>query len=241
MKYLILLFFVFLSSCASYVQSLHRQIDNEQRAKMAQRMKNNNNTGDARPIHNPTTLGNYPSANNSKQFNPQNAARYNSKGTRRYKASDLIDNESDGSLWSGDNSESFLFVTNNLKRKGDIAIVEVMDTLKDKIQQELKRNFPEPVKSKKGKKEEPKEESKPSEVAKTSPNNANTVHDKISATVIEQVNKDYLLIRGRKEVMFRKFKRYFEFQALVAQKDITAQDTVSSDKLLETKINVLRY
>ena len=41
--------------------------------------------------------------------------------------------------------------------------------------------------------------------------------------------------------MFRKFKRYFEFQALVAQKDITAQDTVSSDKLLETKINVLRY
>ena len=58
---------------------------------------------------------------------------------------------------------------------------------------------------------------------------------------MEQMNQDYLLIRGRKEVMYKKFKRYFEIQAIVSQRDITSTDAVSSTKLLEPKINVLRY
>ena len=55
----------------------------------------------------------------------------------------------DGSLWSAKNSESFLFVTNNIKKKGDIVIVEVMSKMKDNIQDELKRTFPERKKKKK--------------------------------------------------------------------------------------------
>ena len=45
----------------------------------------------------------------------------------------------------------------------------------------------------------------------------------------------------KKEVMYKNYKRYFEIQAIVSQKDISSRDTVSSMKLLEPKINVLRY
>ena len=59
--------------------------------------------------------------------------------------------------------------------------------------------------------------------------------------MVEQVNQDYLLLRGRKEVIFKEAKRYFEFQAIVSQKDITDNDTVGSLKVLEPRVNVLRY
>jgi flagellar basal body L-ring protein FlgH len=245
MKFILLALIITLSSCASYVQSLHRQIDNEQRKNSRQRTKQIRNNRDARPIQNPTTLGNYPTASSSRNYNPNSNRQYQSRGTRRHKASDLVDNQGDGSLWTGKNSESFLFVTNNLKNKGDIVIVQVMEDLKNKIQEELKRNFPAPkVKNKKSKRvdsEPKKDEAAPATAAPKKEGGAGKIHDKISTAVVEQVNQDYLLIRGRKEVMFRKFKRYFEIQALVSQKDITSQDTVSSDKLLETKIKVLRY
>ena len=163
-------------------------------------------------------------------------------GKKRIQANDLKDNSSDGSLWSGKNSESFLFVTNNLKRKGDIVIIEVLSGLKGKIQSELKRSFPEsPSKNKKGK----GGDEAPSEAAAPAASNAaedpNKVYDKISTTVVEQMNQDYLLVRGRKEILYKKFKRYFEIQAIVSQKDISSQDTITSTKLLEPKINVLRY
>ena len=241
MRIILFAFLFILTSCASYVQSLHRQIDNEERMQKAQRYKQYRR--DARPIQNPQTLGSTPSASSSREYNPNRSRQYQSKGTRRYKASDLVDKDSDGSLWTGQNTESFLFVTNNLKNRGDIIIIEVMDNLKDKIQAELKRAFPPPQKTKQEKRTEAAAaEPAPTEnVADQKQAPAGKVHDKISSTVIEQVNQDYLLIRGRKEVMFRKLKRYFEIQALVSQKDVTSNDTVSSDKLLETKINVLRY
>lgn len=237
-------FLFLLCSCSSYVQSIHRQIDNEEQARrMALMKKAQIHYGDQRPIQNPVTLHGTPSANNNRNYMPNVRRNYNSQGVRRYKADDLVDNESDGSLWSGNNSESFLFVNNNLKRKGDIVIIEVMKELKEKIQAELKRTFPEAPKSsaKKG-----AEESKPEDAAKeTAPNTANDapgkVYDKISTSVIEQVNQDYLLIRGRKEIMYKKFKRYFEIQAVVSQKDISSRDSVPSYKLLEPRINILRY
>jgi flagellar basal body L-ring protein FlgH len=245
MKFILLVFILTLTSCASYVQNLHKQIDNEERMNKRQRTKQVRNNRDARPITNPTTLGNYPSANSKRDYRPNNNRQYQSRGTRRHKASDLIDNQGDGSLWTGENSKSFLFVTNNLKSKGDIVIIEVMEALKDKIQDELKRAFPEQKKrSKKSKRVDSKPEKDDNaakNVAEKGSSKPGKVHDKISSTVIEQVNQDYLLIRGRKEVMFRKYKRYFEIQALVSQKDISSKDAVSSDKLLETKINVLRY
>jgi len=246
----LLIMLLFFTSCASYVNSFHRQIDNEEQAKRAamarryQAQQQANRGYDNRPIQNPLTLNGVPTANTQRVLEPSTQRSYNSKGTRRYKAEDLIDDDKGGSLWSGDNSESFLFVTNNMKREGDIVIVEVLENLKDKIQDELKRNFPDrpaPKSAKKG--DDQKEEEKKEEPAAPAPgvNLPNKVYDKISAKVVSSVNKDYLLIRGRKEVMFKEQKRYFEIQAIVSHKDITADDTVTSNKILEPKINVLRY
>lgn len=231
-KILLSLYILLLASCSSYVRNIHSQFDAEQRNRRLryQRMM------DKRPIQNPVTLG------QSRNYQAQmNNRRYYAKGKRRTKADDLKDNSGDGSLWSGKNSESFLFVTNNLKRKGDIVIIEVFAGLKGKIQEELKRMYPDP---KPRKKKNAKEEAPPAEepaVNATTPDDPNKVYDKISTTVVERMNQDYLLIRGRKEILYKKFKRYFEIQAIVSQKDISSQDTIGSQKLLEPKINVLRY
>lgn len=244
MKLILCCAFLFLTSCASYVQSIHKQIDNENKRKKYQQYKQLQER-DKRPIRNPVTLGHASSANHQRNLQPSIKRNYNSQGVRRYRANDLVDNGGDGSLWSGKNSESFLFVTNNLKRQGDIVIVEVQKQLKEQIQSELKRNYPDPVVKKKGtkgkKEEKPAEEKEEKATASTGEESPEKVYDKISTTVVEQVNQDYLLIRGRKEVMFKKYKRYFELQAIVSQKEIGSNDSIKSLKLLEPKINVLRY
>ena len=234
---LILLFFNI--SCASFVQNMHRQFDKADRAKQmrAAQYQQAAMNGDRRPIQNPVTLG------STQNYAPANKRQYQRAGQRRANAEDFKDNSSDGSLWSGKNAESFLFVTNNLKRKGDIVIVEVTKKLKDKIQEELKRAFPDPPprKKPKGAAEEAAPAEEPAPAANTTPDDPNKVYDKISTSVVEQMNQDYMLVRGRKEILYKNFKRYFEIQAIVNQKDITSQDTVNSIKLLEPKINVLRY
>lgn len=240
MKFLLMIQLLFLSSCAAYVNSVHRQIDNEERSKRA-RYTQYRGQGDRRPIQNPVTLGGGATANSQKNMYPGVRRNYQTPGKRRYRADDLVDNQSDGSLWSGKNSESFLFVNNNLKKKGDIVIIEVMKSLKDVIQDELKRNFPEAPKSVKKGKAGTAEKTAEAPAAPAAAENPDKVYDKISTSVVEQVNQDYLLIRGRKEIMYKKFKRYFEVQAIVSQKDITSRDSVTSPKLLEPKINVLRY
>jgi len=234
MKILVLTFLFIFTSCSSYINSLHRQIDNEERqSKRARRYRN----GDQRPINNPVTLNGSLDSNSQRDMKPNNKRSY---GKRRFTADDLKDNDSSGSLWAGDDSNNFLFVTNNLKRKGDIVIIEVMDKLKGMIQEELKRTFPTKTSKKKkdagtDEKTENVADAKPAAGAK------NKIHDKISSNVVEQINSDYLLVRGRKEVMFKDKKRYFEIQALVSQKDITSNDTIESSKILEPKIHVLRY
>ena len=237
-----------MSSCATYVKNMHRQIDYEQRQQngLVQRPRNPRVIQQRRyqssPIKNPITLGgSSTNTRNTPNLAPENNYNYDGYGKRRVTAEDLKDKQQSGSLWTGKHSESFLFVTNNIKRAGDIVIVEVMSSLKDTIQDELKRTFPERAKKKgKGKKvEEKKKESPPTEVSKSE--DSKKVHDKISTQVIEEVNKDYLLVRGRKEVMFKTRRRVIEFQALVSRKDISDDDAVKSTKVLEPKVSVLRY
>lgn len=242
MRILLILILTSLTSCASYVDNFHRQINQEQNSKSGNRTaRQNPQYGDRRPIQNPVTL-NGPSARTVRNMEPGVQRQYTS-ADRRARSGDFIDNDDDGSLWSGKESGNFLFVTNNLKRKGDIVIVEVMDALKDKIQDELKRNYPKRAAPKKpaGAAADGAEEKKEEEVAATEAADPNKIHDKISTSVIELVNQDYLMLRGRKEVLYQKVKRYFEFQAVVSQKDISSNDTVRSNKILEPRINVLRY
>jgi flagellar L-ring protein precursor FlgH len=252
--YLLSLLFV-LSSCASYVQNLHNQIDRENYARKQARQKKYYGPygsyrgvpygkNDKRPITNPVTIGNAPntaSTSNTRNLPPENIDQY---GKKRVKVDDLKDNDGSGSLWSGKTGDSFLFVTNNVKRQGDIVIIEVLKDFKNKITSELKTAFPD--RRRRGKKGASAPEEKIEEPG-TGPSTTaegggeKKVYDKISATVVEEVNKDYLLIRGRKEILYKKAKRFIEVQALVSRKDISDNDAVASNRILEPKIMVLRY
>jgi flagellar basal body L-ring protein FlgH len=65
-------------------------------------------------------------------------------------------------------------------------------------------------------------------------------HDKISSVVVEEINREHLLIKGRKNVLFKNRKRMVEVQALVSRKDIGDDDTISSDVILETNVVVVK-
>ena len=249
MRRLIFLIYILLfTSCSSYVKSLHKQINREnnaQRAQVPQGYYNGdpqfNRSNDRRPIQDPKTLGGYPSARAPRNVYPKVKRNYG-QSQQRVRADDLKDNDSDGSLWSGKNSESFLFVTNNFKKPGDIVIIDVMAKLKDDITEELKRAYPDAPKKKKADEAKEAEPETPAAAQATPAEGTDKkVHDKISTQVVESVNKDYLLLRGRKEVLFKNAKRYVEVQALVSKKDIADNDTVKSNRILEPKIRVLRY
>lgn len=253
MRSLILLFIisVLTSACSTFVHNIHNQISREENAqKMARQKRYYDPYGayrgvpmganDARPIKNPKTLGNNPTTATARNVAPRTGRSY---GKKRIKVDDLKDNGSSGSLWSGKNSETYLFVTNNIKRQGDIVIIEVLKPFKSKITSELKTAFPERRRAKKTTKTAkaaapiPTPEAKPQEEE----NGDNKVYDKIPTTVVEEVNKDYVLIRGRKEILYKKAKRFIEVQALVSRKDISDNDAVKSSRILEPKIMVLRY
>lgn len=252
MRSLILIFLIstLLPSCASYVQSIHSQISREQRAQKTARQKRYYDPygayrgvpmggNDARPIKNPKTLGNIPNTASNKNMVPQKNRNY---GKKRTTVDDLKDNDGSGSLWSGKNSETFLFVTNNIKRQGDIVIIDVLKSFKSKITAELKTAFPERRIKKKSKTTQAPEVTTPVAAStSTEDKNDSKIYDTITTQVVEEVNKDYVLIRGRKEILYKKAKRFIEVQALVSRKDISDKDAVKSSSILEPKIMVLRY
>lgn len=266
-----LLFLLLLGSCANYVQSLHRQIDYEERmaqqkdrkatptqnhsaypgyyqgqypaqAQGAYAPRDNRYPSrryDQRPIQNPITLQNVPSAQT-------NSARRNYadglSSPQRYTADDLRDNDSSGSLWAEKNGGTYLFTTSENIKRGDFIVIEVLANLKDDIQDELKRAYPEPAKKKDENSEKKEENSTTPVTANTNANaDTNKIYDKISTQVVDEVNQNYLFVRGRKEVIFRGAKRYIEIQAVVPRKDIKDTDTVRSDKILQPRIFALRY
>lgn len=240
MKNLFLICLLFLTSCASYVDGLHRQISAAEKAQQMRRYSNagnaNNFKGDKRPILNPVTLqGSVPNTSNFSNLPPQTERDYEGSNRRRYTANDFRDNDPTGSLWKEKNSDSFLFISNTNKKEGDIVIIEVMSKLKIEITNELKRAFPPPPKKSKEPEKDEEEENPVDE------NDQSKIYDKISTQVMENVNKEYLLIKGRKEVIFRKTKRYIEVSAIVSSKDIRDDNTISSVKLLEPKVSILRY
>lgn len=254
MRFLILVFLLSVVSCSSYIQSVHKQISKEQLAQQQARQRRYYDpygayrsvpmgAKDARPIKNPITLGGQPTTANANEVRPTTQRQY---GKKRTTVDDLKDNQGSGSLWSGKNSESFLFVTNNIKRQGDIVIIEVLQPLKKKITAELKTAFPErrrPTKNAKKTTAQAETTPTPTEPKTTTQetDGDRKIYDKISTQVVEEVNNDYLLLRGRKEILYNKAKRFIEVQALVSRKDISDNDSVKSDKILDPKIMVLRY
>lgn len=250
MKLLNLLSFLFLFSCANYVDSFHRQIDRQERGKTVSKSPKSSNSEmqryksrwdtnkDKRPIENPLT---YSLGRPSGRVEPTVKRNYQ---PQRHKASDFRDSDDSGSLWANQGSSASLFTYTNDKRVGDIVILNVLEDLRNQISTELKSHFPDKKKStKSGDNKTPQAQAN---APIPSPSNASDsemdmkVYDKVSGTIIEELNKDYLVVRGRKEIIFKKEKRSIEIQALVSRKDIMENDYVNSDRLLESKVFVLR-
>ena len=174
------------------------------------------------------------------------------EAVKRYTASDLTDKGNDGSLWAGSDPNAFLFSNNRSKNSGDIVQISVLPRLKNEITMELKKAFPDnPYDTKTnavaegGKPIDPKAPvtDKPMPDKKeVTPDIAggDSAQDKISGVVVEEINREHLLIKGRKNVLFKNRKRMVEVQALVSRKDIGENDTVSSDAILESNVTVVR-
>ncbi len=241
-----------LSSCSSYVNRWHSEIDREQARRGGGYRKGpksgnefdlyrNKPVGqkfsNIAPIKEPTQ-GIHSTAYRNKVM-PSTKRDYAPR--TRYKSNDLYDNGNEGSLWSGAGQENYLFSRNNAKKHGDIVAIEVQSKLKKEITLELARAFPTMAKPKKDKKdnakaaapEAPKNEEKEAD-------DPNKIHDRISSVVIEEINQDHLLLRGRKDVLYKKKRRLVEIQALISRRDVSDEDSVMSNSVLESTVSVLR-
>lgn len=258
MKLIILLIPLLLVSCSNYVGKWHNQIDRDlairqDRYKMGPKSNQNFNlyrrnlpannrfSNEAAPI---STKNNLHSTKFTRNLNPVTKRQYTPENKVRIKANDLLDNDNEGSLWVGAGQDNYLFSRNNSKRHGDIVVINVQSKLKKDITLELSRAFPDMMKKKKDQNKKGEGEQEEKKDAADADNedlsDPNKVYDKISSVIIEEINQDHLLLRGRKDVLFKKKKRLVEVQALVARRDISDDDAVLSGTVIESSISVLR-
>lgn len=236
---------LFLTSCSSYVGKMHREFDRADGKRRKPRKY-----GDQFDFYrkNPNTpRKGLVNSSDKKMLLPQVKRNYQQE--RRIKADDLNDNGSAGSLWVGDGDDNFLFTDNTKKSSGDIVLIDVESRLKGEITAELKRAFPDKKRPKKKKDGEAKEGDKPATdggqatadaSGGDSSGSKDEVFDRISSIVIEEINKDHLLLRGRKFLLYKNRKRLVEVQALVPRREVTDSDTVSSSGIIESTVNVIR-
>lgn len=241
-----LLFTIFFtSSCAKFINKIHRDLDKGQSNSNRRSFKKKHKNDSFDRFRNP-----YYSSNRKKRLSdksPQIQRKYNSKARtkRRYTTDDLADNQADGSLWSGRGNNNYLFSLDQERKSGDIVVINVFDRLKKEIRMELKRSLPAPrIKKQVG--ASPEDSTAPKKPVAEAPKKPNAegdskdVFDKISSVIIEKINKDHFLIRGQKQILFKNKKRLVEIQALIAKRDIEENDTVHSDKILESNVYLIR-
>ena len=251
-KLLIILSTALLFSCSNYINKMYSDLDRQDQVQRQQAP-----TTDFDKYRNPpnsyrrqSDSGRIASAASSERrpyYNknnpPQVRRNYRPKQNlrKRYKADDLLDNSNNSSsLWAGKGKDRHLFTVLKEKRNGDIILINVQKILKNDITLELKRAFPNIPKT------SGTEESKDAEAAKEETPNAETetagnkIYDRVSSVIVEEINEDHLLLRGQKSVLFKQRKRLVEVQALVSRRDITDEDTVNSDNILESSVHILR-
>lgn len=239
-----------LLGCANYINKIHSDLDKQENAQTERRQTKNRDVFDQFRVSNndPTNNDrrnkfNRPSTRNRSNFKPSTQRQYRPQKSakKRFKADDLIDDNSGASLWAGSGKDNYLFTQNKKKRTGDIILLSVMGKMKNEITLELKRAFP----SFKKKKKDSKKEAAPAAPAAPAPPtdekaNEKEVYDRVSSVVAEEINDDHLLIRGQKYLLYKNRKRLVEIQALVSRRDITDDDTVNSDRVLESSIYIVR-
>lgn len=250
---LLVLPFLFIS-CSNYVSKWHNQIDREMALsnnKYKLGPKNNDNVNlyrrnlpASKRFSQQKAISQSKDKMHSTQFtrnlNPNVKRQYTPENRVRVRANDLTDNGNEGSLWVGAGQENYLFSRNNSKKSGDIVVIEVQNKLKTDITLELSRAFPEMKKKKKDGTPEAAAEKPEEEKEAANDTGGTKIYDRISSVVIEEINSDHLLLRGRKDVLFKKKKRLVEVQALIARRDVTDSDSVPSSRIIETSVAVLR-
>ena len=70
--------------------------------------------------------------------------------------------------------------------------------------------------------------------------NDEKIYDRISSVVIEEINRDHFLLKGRKSLIYQDQKRLIEIQSLVSKNDITENGTINSDRIVESNVAVIR-
>ena len=242
-----------LTSCSTYVDNLYRDLDRSERAEadidvqddQFERFRNTKRRTSSeynRPGRNREV-----STANQKLVAPAVKRQYLEEkvALKRTTASDLTDNGNDGSLWSGNDQNAFLFSTAKSKNSGDIVQINVLPRLRNEITLELKKAFPEnPFEAKAKTEAEKGKETPGTTTAATKESSSDTVdsgaQDRISGVVVEEINREHLLVKGRKNVLYKNRKRLVEIQALVSRKDISDDDSISSDAILESNVTVVR-
>jgi len=250
MKSLILLLlslFLF-SSCSNYIAQMHKEFDRAEGVRPpAERDKFAMYRGNQRMMPKQKPMVN---SDSNPYVVPSVKRKYsNPDKNKRYKANDLADNAGDGSLWSGvEGRDNYLFTQNDKKSHGDIILIKVAGKLKNDITAELRRAFPSPIKSQENNKEEDKGKAPASTTAETPTGgddqnvdaSTDKVYDRVSSVVVEEINEDHLLLRGRKNVLYKNRKRVIEIQALVARRDVLDDDTINSNKVIENQVSIVR-
>lgn len=242
-----------LTSCSSFIDGMYKDLDrqegvsnnepleNEDYPDQFDQFRKNTKRRTSSEYNKPGRNRDEVSTNTQKLVSPGIKRQYQDErvALKRTTASDLTDNGNDGSLWGSGDANAFLFSTSKNKSSGDIVQIDVLTKLKNEITLELKRAFPD----------NPYETGKAAAAAAATPSttpatapatDAETETDKISGVVVEEINREHLLIKGRKNVLFKNRKRMIEVQALVSRKDITENDSVSSDSIIETNVTVVR-
>lgn len=248
-----------LASCGSFVDSMYRDLARQDtRTGLADEEENESGYPDQFDQYRKNTkrrtssVYNKPgrnrdevSTNTQKLVNPEVKRKYQDErvALKRTTASDLTDNGNDGSLWGTSDPNAFLFSNSKNKSSGDIVQINVLAKLRNEITLELKRAFPDnPYDIKTTDTTKPAAATPPAgapgaaATASTEPESS----DKISSVVVEEINREHLLIKGRKNVLFKNKKRMVEVQALVSRKDIMDNDSVNSDSILESNVSVVR-
>lgn len=238
-----------LSSCSSYMNNLYR--DFEEQDKVNNEVDVASDTFDQFRRHKRRTSTEYNkidktvTSSNTKSISPSVKRQYKDEKevNKRYTARDLTDNGSDGSLWAGSDPNAFLFSNTKTKTTGDIVQINVLGKLKNEITLELKKAFPDNPYELRANSEKGDGKGAPTadkKDAATADAGADGGQDKISGIVVEEINREHLLIKGRKNVLYKNRKRMVEVQALVSRKDVGDNDIVNSDSILESSIAIIK-
>lgn len=240
------------TACSGFIDRMHQEMDEDDRGRNQAYSNNSSPQFDMYRQQNRQKLGEAPNTLNTPTVQPSIKRMYRPdqpEQRKRYKADDLLDNADSGSLWSGSGNENYLFSSDKVRKVGDIVLIDVQGKLKNEITMELKRMFPPPLPPKKKDGEAasptPAPAANPQATDQTEAGDETlkedeTVYDRFTSIIIEEIDKKHILIKAQKNVLYLKRKRLVEVQALVARADILPDDTVRSNSFLETTIEVLK-